>query len=95
MVLVGGTSLQGQAGMVSHQVVKVAVLNCEPSKERMLLSFKLSGDPKEECAGHSQKKKKAINAGQVPGLLQTNYFSYGGREQGATDTWGAGNHAWG
>ncbi|XP_069397610.1 protein RRP5 homolog isoform X3 [Delphinus delphis] len=47
------------------QVVKVAVLNCEPSKERMLLSFKLSGDPKEECAGHSQKKKKAINAGQL------------------------------
>ncbi|XP_057386642.1 protein RRP5 homolog isoform X2 [Balaenoptera acutorostrata] len=47
------------------QVVKVAVLNCEPSKERMLLSFKLSSDPKKECAGHSQKKKKAINAGQL------------------------------
>ncbi|XP_054937411.1 protein RRP5 homolog [Physeter macrocephalus] len=47
------------------QVVKVAVLNCEPSKERMLLSFKLSGDSKKECAGHSQKKKKAINAGQL------------------------------
>ena len=95
MVLVGGTSLQGQAGVVSHQVVKVAVLNCEPSKERMLLSFKLSSDPKKECAGHSQKKKKAINAGQVPGLLQTNYFSDSGREQGATDTWGAGNRAGG
>ncbi|KAM9051390.1 protein RRP5 homolog isoform 2-T2 [Megaptera novaeangliae] len=47
------------------QVVKVAVLNCEPSKERMLLSFKLSSDPKKECAGHSQKKKKAIGAGQL------------------------------
>ncbi|XP_061054430.1 protein RRP5 homolog isoform X1 [Eubalaena glacialis] len=47
------------------QVVKVAVLNCEPSKERMLLSFKLSSDPKKECAGQSQKKKKAINAGQL------------------------------
>ncbi|XP_059955998.1 protein RRP5 homolog isoform X2 [Mesoplodon densirostris] len=47
------------------QVVKVAVLNCEPSKERMLLSFKLSSDPKKECAGHSQKKKKAITAGQL------------------------------
>eukprot|EP00069_Balaena_mysticetus_P007351 bmy_19104T0 len=56
---------QGQAGVVSHQVVKVAVLNCEPSKERMLLSFKLSSDPKKECTGHSQKKKKAINAGQL------------------------------
>ncbi|XP_057591488.1 protein RRP5 homolog isoform X2 [Hippopotamus amphibius kiboko] len=47
------------------QVVKVAVLNCEPSKERMLLSFRLSSDPKKECVGHSQKKKKAINAGQL------------------------------
>lgn len=62
----GGTSLQGQAGVVSHQVVKVAVLNCEPSKERMLLSFRLSSDPKQECEGQSQKKKKAVSAGQVP-----------------------------
>uniref|UniRef100_M3ZCB8 Protein RRP5 homolog n=1 Tax=Nomascus leucogenys TaxID=61853 RepID=M3ZCB8_NOMLE len=58
------------------QVVKVAVLNCEPSKERMLLSFKLSSDPepKKEPAGHSQKKGKAINIGQVRGLLWTSYF---------------------
>ncbi|XP_034787308.1 protein RRP5 homolog isoform X1 [Pan paniscus] len=49
------------------QVVKVVVLNCEPSKERMLLSFKLSSDPepKKEPAGHSQKKGKAINTGQL------------------------------
>ncbi|XP_063583797.1 protein RRP5 homolog isoform X7 [Pongo abelii] len=49
------------------QVVKVVVLNCEPSKERMLLSFKLSSDPepKKEPAGHSQKKGKAINVGQL------------------------------
>ncbi|KAM9702378.1 protein RRP5 homolog isoform 2-T2 [Dama dama] len=47
------------------QVVKVAVLNCEPSKERMLLSFRLSSDPKQECEGQSQKKKKAVSAGQL------------------------------
>ena len=52
--------------MVSHQVVKVVVLNCEPSKERMLLSFRLLSDPKQECEGQSQKKKKAVSAGQVP-----------------------------
>lgn len=83
-VLMEGPSLQGltgllggvsQAGMVSHQVVKVVVLNCEPSKERMLLSFKLLSDSKKECAGHNQKKRRAVNVGQVPGLLQTSYFS--------------------
>lgn len=47
------------------QVVKVVVLNCEPSKERMLLSFKLLSDPKKERAGHSQKKRKAVHAGQL------------------------------
>ncbi|XP_036857188.1 protein RRP5 homolog [Manis javanica] len=47
------------------QVVKVAVLNCEPSKERMLLSFKLLSDPKRELMGHSQKKRRAINVGQL------------------------------
>ncbi|XP_074238910.1 protein RRP5 homolog isoform X3 [Saimiri boliviensis] len=49
------------------QVVKVAVLNSEPSKERMLLSFKLLRDPepKKEPAGHNQKKGKAINVGQL------------------------------
>uniref|UniRef100_K9IPH6 Protein RRP5 homolog n=1 Tax=Desmodus rotundus TaxID=9430 RepID=K9IPH6_DESRO len=47
------------------QVVKVAVLNCEPSKERMLLSFKLLSDPKKEHAGRSQKKGKTINVGQL------------------------------
>ncbi|KAI4551052.1 hypothetical protein MJT46_020156, partial [Ovis ammon polii x Ovis aries] len=47
------------------QVVKVAVLNCEPSKERMLLSFRLLSDPKQECEGQSQKKKKAVSAGQL------------------------------
>ncbi|XP_035124864.1 protein RRP5 homolog isoform X5 [Callithrix jacchus] len=49
------------------QVVKVAVLNSEPSKERMLLSFKLLRDPepKKEPAGHNQKKEKAINVGQL------------------------------
>ena len=62
----GGTSFQGRAGVVSHQVVKVVVLNCEPSKERMLLSFRLLSDPKQECEGQSQKKKKAVSAGQVP-----------------------------
>ncbi|XP_072661568.1 protein RRP5 homolog isoform X2 [Canis lupus baileyi] len=47
------------------QVVKVVVLNCEPSKERMLLSFKLLGDPKKEHTGHSQKKRRAISVGQL------------------------------
>ncbi|XP_028367529.1 protein RRP5 homolog isoform X3 [Phyllostomus discolor] len=47
------------------QVVKVAVLNCEPSKERMLLSFKLLSDPKKEHAGRGQKKGKTINVGQL------------------------------
>ncbi|MXQ89190.1 hypothetical protein E5288_WYG015052 [Bos mutus] len=47
------------------QVVKVVVLNCEPSKERMLLSFRLLSDPKQECEGQSQKKKKAVSAGQL------------------------------
>ncbi|XP_014641189.1 PREDICTED: protein RRP5 homolog isoform X2 [Ceratotherium simum simum] len=47
------------------QVVKVAVLNCEPSKERMLLSFKLLSDSKKECAGPSQKKRRAVNVGQL------------------------------
>lgn len=61
--------------MVSYQVVKVAVLNCEPSKERMLLSFKLLSDPNKEHVEHSKKKRKSVNVGQVPGLLQTNCFS--------------------
>ncbi|XP_014588443.3 protein RRP5 homolog isoform X1 [Equus caballus] len=47
------------------QVVKVVVLNCEPSKERMLLSFKLLSDSKKECAGHNQKKRRAVNVGQL------------------------------
>ncbi|KAM4852440.1 protein RRP5 homolog [Thomomys bottae] len=47
------------------QVVKVAVLNCEPSKERMLLSFKLLNDPENESVGHSQKKEGAVNVGQL------------------------------
>ncbi|XP_039727234.1 protein RRP5 homolog isoform X2 [Pteropus medius] len=47
------------------QVVKVAVLNCEPARERMLLSFKLLGEPEKERAGHSQKKRKAVNVGQL------------------------------
>lgn len=62
----GGVS---QPGVVSLQVVKVAVLNCEPSKERMLLSFRLLSDPKKEHVGQSQKKRKAVNVGQVPRLL--------------------------
>ncbi|KAM5272458.1 protein RRP5 homolog isoform 2-T2 [Ctenodactylus gundi] len=51
----------------SGQVVKVAVLNCEPSKERMLLSFKLLNDPEtvNESVGHGQKKGSNINVGQV------------------------------
>uniref|UniRef100_A0A8C6W9K4 Protein RRP5 homolog n=1 Tax=Nannospalax galili TaxID=1026970 RepID=A0A8C6W9K4_NANGA len=49
------------------QVVKVAVLNCEPSKERMLLSFKLLSDPetKNESASNGQKKGRAVNIGQL------------------------------
>ncbi|XP_019580596.2 protein RRP5 homolog isoform X1 [Rhinolophus sinicus] len=47
------------------QVVKVVVLNCEPSKERMLLSFKLLSDPEKERVGHSQKKRKAVHVGQL------------------------------
>ncbi|XP_060027377.1 protein RRP5 homolog [Erinaceus europaeus] len=46
------------------QVVKVAVLNCEPAKERMLLSIKLLSDPNKEKVGQKQKKKGAINVGQ-------------------------------
>ncbi|XP_034352866.1 protein RRP5 homolog [Arvicanthis niloticus] len=49
------------------QVVKVAVLSCEPSKERMLLSFKLLSDSKPEDEGveKSQKKGRAVNTGQL------------------------------
>ncbi|XP_028629899.1 protein RRP5 homolog [Grammomys surdaster] len=49
------------------QVVKVAVLSCEPSKERMLLSFKLLSDsePKDERVEESQKKGRAVNIGQL------------------------------
>ncbi|XP_077604551.1 protein RRP5 homolog isoform X1 [Crocuta crocuta] len=47
------------------QVVKVTVLNCEPSKERMLLSFKLLGDSKKEHTRQSQKKRRAVNVGQL------------------------------
>ena len=76
--------------MLSHQVVKVAVLNCEPSKERMLLSFKLLSDPKKEHAGRSQKKGKTINVGQVHGLLQMSCLSLRLLRAGAPDTWGTG-----
>ncbi|XP_012659116.1 protein RRP5 homolog [Otolemur garnettii] len=49
------------------QVVKAVVLNCEPSKERMLLSFKLLSDPElqKEPTGHSRKKGRVINIGQL------------------------------
>lgn len=49
------------------QVVKVAVLNCEPSRERMLLSFKLLSDPerKNGSVERRQKSKKAISVGQL------------------------------
>ncbi|KAL1787295.1 RRP5-like [Sigmodon hispidus] len=49
------------------QVVKVAVLNCEPSKERMLLSFKLfcDSEPKNDSVQNSQKKGRAVNIGQL------------------------------
>lgn len=43
------------------------VLNCEPSKERMLLSFRLLGDPKKEHPGKSQKERRTVSLGQVPG----------------------------
>ncbi|GAB1302513.1 Protein RRP5 homolog [Apodemus speciosus] len=48
------------------QVVKVAVLSCEPSKERMLLSFKLlsASEPKHERAETTQKKGSAVSIGQ-------------------------------
>lgn len=49
----------------------MAVLNSEPSKERMLLSFKLLSDsePKNESVENSQKKGRAVNIGQVPGQV--------------------------
>ncbi|XP_011234650.1 protein RRP5 homolog isoform X2 [Ailuropoda melanoleuca] len=47
------------------QVVKVVVLNCEPSKERMLLSFRLLGDPKKEHPGKSQKERRTVSLGQL------------------------------
>ncbi|XP_021007134.1 protein RRP5 homolog [Mus caroli] len=49
------------------QVVKVAVLSCEPSKERMLLSFRLLSDsgPKDPSVESSQKKTGAVNIGQL------------------------------
>ncbi|XP_010624753.1 protein RRP5 homolog isoform X2 [Fukomys damarensis] len=49
------------------QVVKVAVVNCEPAKERMLLSFKLLSDPepKSESVGHGRKKEKDVGVGQL------------------------------
>lgn len=57
--------------MISHQVVKVAVLSCEPSKERMLLSFRLLSDsgPEDQSVENSQKKARAVNVGQVPGQV--------------------------
>lgn len=54
--------------MVLYQVVKVAVLNCEPAKERMLLSFKMLSDPKKEPTLPAQNKKKSVYVGQVPGF---------------------------
>ncbi|XP_006880025.1 PREDICTED: protein RRP5 homolog [Elephantulus edwardii] len=49
------------------QVVKVVVLNCEPAKERMFLSFKLMSDPeaKKTQEGGSQKKGRPIHVGQL------------------------------
>lgn len=72
----------GQIHVISHQVVKVAVLNCEPSKERMLLSFKLLNDsePKNESVENSQKKGRAVNIGQVPGQVIVSYGDSGTRE---------------
>lgn len=68
--------------MISHQVVKVAVLSCEPSKERMLLSFKLLRDsePKDESVENSHKKGRAVNIGQVPGLVNMCYSASGPEE---------------
>lgn len=63
--------------MVSLQVVKVVVLNCEPSKERMLLSLKLLSDPKEEHVEQSQKKRKAVNAGQVADFFREVVLAHG------------------
>ncbi|KAM6185656.1 protein RRP5 homolog [Rhynchocyon petersi] len=49
------------------QVVKVSVLNCEPARERMFLSFKLMSDPeiKKEHEGEGQKKGRTIHVGQL------------------------------
>lgn len=49
------------------QAVKVAVLSCEPSKERLLLSFRLLGDsePKDESVKNSKKKGSGVNTGQL------------------------------
>lgn len=68
--------------MISHQVVKVAVLSCEPSKQRMLLSFKLLNDsePKNESVANSQKKGRAVNIGQVPGRVVVSYSDSRARE---------------
>lgn len=56
-----------QTHVISHQAVKVAVLSCEPSKERLLLSFRLLGDsePKGESVKNSKKKGSGVNTGQV------------------------------
>uniref|UniRef100_A0A8C6N5J9 Protein RRP5 homolog n=1 Tax=Mus spicilegus TaxID=10103 RepID=A0A8C6N5J9_MUSSI len=56
-----------EAVFYTGQVVKVAVLSCEPSKERMLLSFKLLSDsgPKDPSVENSQKKTGAVNIGQL------------------------------
>lgn len=70
----------------------MAVLNSEPSKERMLLSFKLLSDsePKNESDENSQKKGRAVNIGQVPGqvivsdgdISTRGYWSLWGRRGG-------------
>ncbi|XP_040848106.1 protein RRP5 homolog [Ochotona curzoniae] len=49
----------------SGQVVKVVVLNCEPSKERMLLSFKLLSNTEQKKEHMRQKKGQSINVGQL------------------------------
>lgn len=73
--------------VISHQVVKVAVLSCEPSKERMLLSFKLLSDSKPEDAGveKSQKKGRAVNTGQVTGQVMWHWRST--RPRGRKEGW--------
>lgn len=73
--------------VISHQVVKVAVLNCEPSKERMLLSFKLLSDsePKDESVEKSQKKGRAVNIGQVAGQVSWHWRS--ARTHGKKEGW--------